>query len=55
MKGWVTTIVTSLLGKFLYEHLGYKLLGSTLIQVDDEDEKLTVYCLVKKPKEDLDN
>lgn len=36
------TVMASPLGKILYEHLGYKLLCSTLIQVDDENEKLTV-------------
>lgn len=55
VKGWVITVIASPLGKLLYEHLGYKFLGSTVIQVDDEDEKLTVYCLVKKTTEDSGN
>lgn len=46
-KGWVLTVMASSPpGKLLYEHLGYKLLGSVTVQVDDEEEKLTVYCLV---------
>jgi hypothetical protein len=33
--------------------LGYKLVGSVIVQVDDEDEKLEVYFLVEKTVKEL--
>jgi len=47
-KGWVLTVLASPMGGLLYEQLGYKLVGSVIVQVDDEDEKLEVYCLMRK-------
>ena len=45
-KGWVVTVLASPLGKLLYEYLGCKLLGSVTVRVDEEKEKLLVFCLV---------
>jgi hypothetical protein len=41
------------MGKLLYQALGYKLVGSVIVQVDDEDEKLEVYFLVEKTVKEL--
>ena len=54
-KGWVLTVIASPLGKLIYEHLGYRLLGSAVVQVDEEDEKLTVYYLDKGSEKELEN
>jgi predicted N-acetyltransferase YhbS len=47
-KGWMLTVVASAMGKSLYEHLGYKLVGTLKIQADGEDETFDEYCLEKK-------
>ncbi|KAF2810817.1 acyl-CoA N-acyltransferase [Mytilinidion resinicola] len=47
-KDYMATVLGSSMGKNLYEHLCFDLLGSVTVQVDDEDEKLTVYCLEYK-------
>ena len=44
-QGWVVTVLASPMGKKLYESLGYKALGNVIVQVDGEEEKLTVCCL----------
>jgi ribosomal protein S18 acetylase RimI-like enzyme len=54
-KGWVLTVLASPMGKLLYQELGYKLVGSVVVQVDGEDEKLEVYCLVQKTIEEWGN
>jgi hypothetical protein len=33
------------MGKDLYEHLGYKVVGCDTAQVDGEDEKVDIYAL----------
>ncbi|KAL8834336.1 MAG: hypothetical protein Q9170_003790 [Blastenia crenularia] len=45
-KSWVMTVMASPMGKLLYEHLGYRLLGSVVVQVGEEKEKLNIACLV---------
>lgn len=40
------------MGKDLYVHLGFTCLGSVTVQVEGEDEKLTVYCLEYTKEED---
>jgi hypothetical protein len=52
-RRWVLTVLASPMGKLLYQALGYKLVGSVIVQVDDEDEKLEVYCLVEKTVKEL--
>jgi hypothetical protein len=47
-KGWMLTVIASAMGKSLYEHLGYKLVGTLKIQADGEDETFDEYCLEKK-------
>lgn len=43
------TVIASAMGKSLYEHLGYKLVGTLKIQANGEDETFDEYCLEKKP------
>lgn len=52
-RRWVLTVLASPMGKLLYHALGYKLVGSVIVQVDDEDEKLEVYFLVEKTVKEL--
>jgi hypothetical protein len=52
-RRWVLTVLASPMGKLLYQALGYKLVGSVIVQVDDEDEKLEVYFLVEKTVKEL--
>jgi ribosomal protein S18 acetylase RimI-like enzyme len=52
-RRWVLTVLACPMGKLLYQALGYKLVGSVIVQVDDEDEKLEVYFLVEKTVKEL--
>jgi predicted GNAT family acetyltransferase len=47
-KGWTLTLFASPIGKFLYEHLGYKHVGSEQVQVDGEDEVISIDSMVKE-------
>ncbi len=47
-KHWMLTVVGSQMGRSLYEHLGYGLVGTLKIQADGEEEILYEYCLEKK-------
>lgn len=47
-KGWILTVLASPMGKILYEHLGYNLVGTEKVQADGEDETFNVYCLEQK-------
>ena len=44
-KGWIITVLASPMGKMLYEYLGYTTVGSATVQVEGENDRLTVYCL----------
>lgn len=44
-KGWMLTVLASPMGKTLYEHLGYKLVGTEKVQANGEDKAFDVYCL----------
>lgn len=44
-KEYLVTVLGSPMGTLLYQHLGFKLLGTEVAQVEGEDEKLTVWCL----------
>src|SRR5438067_1939783 len=35
-NGWPVTVLASPMGKALYEELGYRLVGSTVVQIDGE-------------------
>lgn len=39
-KKWSVTLCASPMGKFLYEHLKFKTLGTELVQVEGEEEIL---------------
>jgi ribosomal protein S18 acetylase RimI-like enzyme len=47
-KHWMLTVIGSPMGKSLYEHLGYGLVGILKIQAKGEEETLYEYCLEKK-------
>lgn len=47
-KGWTLTVMASPMGRFLYEHLGYTLVGSEKVQADGEDEQFDIDSLVKR-------
>lgn len=47
-KNGVLSVFASPLGKRLYERLGFETLGSFLIQVDGEEEKLRIECMLSK-------
>jgi GNAT superfamily N-acetyltransferase len=51
--GCMLTVFASPMGKRLYQELGYTLVGSVKVQVDDEDEKLQVACLVQETSKGL--
>ncbi|KAI8626342.1 hypothetical protein F5Y19DRAFT_227121 [Xylariaceae sp. FL1651] len=47
---WPVTVLASPMGEKLYTALGFKTLGNVIVQVDGEEEKLVVSCLVwEKP------
>lgn len=46
-KGWTLTVMSSPIGRLLYEHLGYELVGSERVQADGEDEAFDIYSLIK--------
>ncbi|KAH6628912.1 acyl-CoA N-acyltransferase [Chaetomium tenue] len=43
--GWILTVMASPMGKNLYDHLGYNLVGYGTAQVDGEAEKVDIYAL----------
>jgi ribosomal protein S18 acetylase RimI-like enzyme len=43
--GWILTVMASPMGKDLYEHLGYRLVGCETAQVEGGDEKVGIYAL----------
>lgn len=43
--GWILTVMASPMGKNLYDHLGYNLVGYGTAQVDGEVEKVDIYAL----------
>lgn len=47
-KGWCLTVMASPMGKLLYEHLGYRVVGSEIAQVHGEAEKVAIDCLLKR-------
>jgi ribosomal protein S18 acetylase RimI-like enzyme len=44
---WILTLEASPMGKGLYEHLGYKLVGTEKAQVEGEDEVVDIYSMEK--------
>ncbi|KAF3768123.1 hypothetical protein M406DRAFT_253529 [Cryphonectria parasitica EP155] len=46
--GWSLTVMASPMGRLLYEHLGYRLLGAVTAQVDGEEERVDIYILAKE-------
>ena len=48
-KGNLTlTVMASPMGKLLYEHLSYKLVGSETAQLEGEKEKVEIFSLIKE-------
>jgi ribosomal protein S18 acetylase RimI-like enzyme len=43
--GWILTVMASPMGKSLYDHLGYNLVGCETAKVDGEEEKVDIYAL----------
>ena len=48
--GWILTLEASPMGEALYEHLGYKLVGTEKAQVSGESELVDIYSMEKKNK-----
>jgi ribosomal protein S18 acetylase RimI-like enzyme len=44
-RGFMLTVLASPMGKLLYEHLGYKQVGTEKVQAKGEDYTFDVYCL----------
>jgi predicted acetyltransferase len=44
---WPLTLMASPMGKGLYEHLGYKLLGNGVAQISGEEAKVDIYAMEK--------
>lgn len=45
---WPTTLCASPLGELLYRHLDFKKIGTEVVQVDDEEEKLLSAVMVRE-------
>lgn len=43
-KTYKATVFGSIMGKKLYEYLGFEDLGTVTVQVEGEDDKLTISC-----------
>ena len=48
-KGWPATVLASPMGKLLYEHVGFREVGTVTVQVEGENEKLLISCLTCQP------
>jgi GNAT superfamily N-acetyltransferase len=49
--GWALTVMASPMGRNLYEHLGYRVQGSTRARVDGEDEFVDIFAMEKADPE----
>jgi ribosomal protein S18 acetylase RimI-like enzyme len=47
-RQWDLTVMASPMGRLLYEHLCYKLIGSIKVQAEGEEQYFDIYALVKK-------
>jgi hypothetical protein len=47
-ESFVATVFASPMGKALFEHLGFEILGTVVVQVEGENEKLILSCLAHK-------
>lgn len=48
----VVSILAGPIGKPLYSHLGFKYLGTLVVQVPDEEEKVYMYAMVLDEREE---
>ena len=44
-KGYMVTVLGSPMGAALYKHLGFHLLETVVVQMENEEEKLLIECL----------
>jgi len=47
-KGLDLTVQATPMGRLLYEHIGYRFLGSVKVQTEGEDESFDIDSLAKK-------
>lgn len=52
-RGCILTVLASPIGKLLYEHLGYKLVGTERVQAGGDDYRSDVYCLERKTSDKI--
>jgi GNAT superfamily N-acetyltransferase len=48
-KGWVVTLCASPMGRLLYEHLKFVVIGTETIQVEDEEDSFSSAVMVLHP------
>jgi GNAT superfamily N-acetyltransferase len=49
-KGWPVTVCASPMGRLLYAHLGFRVIATEEVRVDDEEEVLRTTIMVLKVK-----
>jgi len=47
-RGHTLTVLASSMGKILYGAVGYNVLGSVIVQADEEEERFEVFCMEQK-------
>ncbi|KAJ5115859.1 hypothetical protein N7456_000207 [Penicillium angulare] len=49
-RGWMWTVIASPMGMSLYQHLGWNMVGTETIRVQEEDESVDIYIMEERFK-----